>query len=90
MLVWLIVWSNGLIVEQRQSLTDHHFSSSVIGQFIYENMYERRSVGSHFVSVAHLKADLWLVRWYKNKHGGRNKSNKAFENKCYLLYGIIK
>ena len=38
--------------------------------------------------MAHLKAELWLVRWYQNKHGGPNESNKAFENKCYLLYEI--
>ena len=37
--------------------------------------------------MAHLKAELWLVHWYQNKHGG-HKSNKAFENKCYLLYEI--
>ena len=43
---------------------------------------------SHFVAMAHLKAELWLVRWYQNKHGGPNESNKAFENKCYLLYEI--
>ena len=43
---------------------------------------------SHFLAMAHLKAELWLVRWYQNKHGGRNESNKAFENKCYLLYEI--
>ena len=43
---------------------------------------------SHFVAMAHLKAKLWLVRWYQNKHGGPNESNKAFENKCYLLYEI--
>ena len=43
---------------------------------------------SHFVVMAHLKAELWLVRWYQNKHGGPNESNKAFENKCYLLYEI--
>ena len=46
---------------------------------------------SHFVAMAHfshLKAELLLVHWHQNKHGGRNKSNKAFENKCYLLYEI--
>ena len=43
---------------------------------------------SHFVVMSHLKAELWLVRWYQNKHGGPNESNKAFENKCYLLYEI--
>ena len=45
---------------------------------------------SHFVAMAHLKAELWLVHWHQNKHGGRNESNKAFENKCYLLYEINK
>ena len=45
---------------------------------------------SHFVAMTHLKAELWLVRWYQNKHGGRNESNKAFDNKCYLLYEINK
>ena len=45
---------------------------------------------SHFVAMAHLKAELWLVRWHQNKHGGRNESNKAFENKCYSLYEINK
>ena len=41
-----------------------------------------------YIAMAHLKVELWLVRWYQNKHGGHNESNKAFENKCYLLYEI--
>ena len=61
--------------------------STVIGQFIYGNVKERRRWDrrSHFIAMAHLKAELWLVRWYQNKHGGPNESNKVFENKCYLL-----
>ena len=45
---------------------------------------------SHLVAMAHLKAELWLARWHQNKHGGHNESNKAFGNKCYLLYEINK
>ena len=40
---------------------------------------------SHFVAMAQLKAELWLVRWYQNKHGGPNESNKAFVNNFYCM-----
>ena len=60
---------------------------------LYTGTWRRGGGGirrSHFVAMAHLKAELWLVRWCQNKHGGRNESDKAFENKCYLLYEIKK
>ena len=59
---------------------------------LYMGTWIRGGVGirrSHFIDMAHLKAELWLVCWDQNKHGGRNESlNTAFEYKCYFWHKI--
>ena len=71
----------------------HTHSHPLLLANLYVGTWRRGGGGirrSHFVAMAHLKAELWLVRWYQNKHGGSNESNKAFENKLILLNITIK
>ena len=69
---------------------DDLFSPSVIGQFIYGNVKERRRWDQAIPLRCHGPFESWAVigPLIPNKHGGANESNKAFENKCYLLYEI--
>ena len=68
---------------------DSGFSPSVIGQFIYGNVKERRRWDQAIRLRCHGPFESWaVIRWYENKHGGPNETNKAFENKCYWLYEI--
>ena len=65
-------------------------SPSAIGQFIYGNVKERRRWDQAIPLRCHSPFESWAVigPLIPQQTWRRYESNKAFENKCYLLYEI--